>query len=117
MITLKELSEIKERFIENGKKEQKINIVVGLATCGIAAGAKAVYNRLNEEVKARNLKNVDVKIAGCIGMCRLEPLVEVYVPGESKVTYVNVTEDNAAKIVNDHIVNGNIVTEMLVEKD
>jgi NADP-reducing hydrogenase subunit HndB len=117
MITLKELNEIKNRYIEDSKKEERIKIVVGLATCGIAAGAKGVYNKLTEEVKARGLKNVDVKIAGCIGMCRLEPLVEVYVPGEDKVTYVKVAESSAAKIVNDHIVNGNIVTEMLVEKD
>jgi NADP-reducing hydrogenase subunit HndB len=116
-MTIKELNEIKKRTLQEGGKGDKIKIVVGLATCGIAAGASAVYKRLAEEVKARGLKNVEVKIAGCVGMCRLEPLVDVYVPGESKVTYVKVTEDKAAKIINDHVVNGIVVKEMLVEKD
>ena len=88
-----------------------------MATCGIAAGARPVLNRLSEEVAIRKLKNVKVIQTGCIGMCRLEPIVEVYIPGKEKVTYVKVTADKAAKIISDHIVNGNIVTELLVQKD
>lgn len=89
-------------------------IVVGLATCGIAAGARPVFNALIDEVAARNLKNVKVTCAGCLGMCKLEPIIEVYVPGEEKVTYIKVDADMAKRIMAEHIVNGNIVAEYLI---
>lgn len=122
MKTLEELNAIREKMQKqlNSREaaaDSDIRVVVGMATCGIAAGARPVLNRLSDEVANRHLKNVKVTQAGCIGMCRLEPIVEVYVPGKEKVTYVKVTEDKAAKIISDHIVNGNIVTELLVQKD
>ncbi len=89
-------------------------IVVGLATCGIAAGARPVFNALIDEVAARNLKNVKVTCSGCLGMCKLEPIIEVYVPGEEKVTYIKVDADMAKRIMAEHIVNGNIVAEYLI---
>jgi NADP-reducing hydrogenase subunit HndB len=121
MKTINELNAIKDKIrselnidkVENSN----IRITVGLATCGIAAGAKEVFERLKDEVICRGLKNVSVKQVGCIGMCRLEPIVEVYVPGKQKVTYVKVTADKAAKIISDHVVNGNLVQELLVQKD
>lgn len=89
-------------------------VVVGMATCGIAAGARPVFNALIDEVAARNLKNVKVTRAGCLGMCKLEPIVEVYVPGEEKVTYIKVDAEKAKRIMAEHIVNGNIVSEYLI---
>ncbi|SDM62465.1 (2Fe-2S) ferredoxin domain-containing protein [Acetanaerobacterium elongatum] len=89
-------------------------IVVGMATCGIAAGARPVLTAFTEEVGKRNLTNVAVSQTGCIGICQYEPVVEVYVPGQEKVTYVKMTADKVAKIVNDHIVNGNVVTEYTI---
>ncbi len=89
-------------------------VVVGLATCGIAAGARPVFNALIDEVAARNLKNVKVTRSGCLGMCKLEPIVEVYVPGEEKVTYIKVDAEKAKRIMAEHIVNGNIVAEYLI---
>lgn len=89
-------------------------IVVGMATCGIAAGARPVMNKFVEEVANRNLANVKVVQTGCIGMCRLEPIVEVFVPGKEKVTYIKVKEDMVSRIITDHIVNGNVVTEYTV---
>lgn len=89
-------------------------IVVGMATCGIAAGARPVMNKFTEEIAKRGLKNVTVAQTGCIGMCQYEPLVEVLVPGEEKVTYVQLTEDKVAKIVLEHIVNGKPVVEYTV---
>ena len=89
-------------------------IVVGMATCGIAAGARPVMNKFTEEIAKRGLKNVTVAQTGCIGMCQYEPLVEVLVPGEEKVTYVQLTEDKVAKIVLEHIVNGKPVIEYTV---
>jgi len=122
MKTLEELKAIRDNMqkqlnLREAVNDSDIRIVVGMATCGIAAGARPVLNRLSEEVSIRKLKNVKVIQTGCIGMCRLEPIVEVYIPGKEKVTYVKVTEDKAAKIISDHIVNGNIVTELLVQKD
>jgi NADP-reducing hydrogenase subunit HndB len=89
-------------------------VVVGMATCGIAAGARPVFNTLIDDVAARNLKNVKVTRSGCLGMCKLEPIVEVYVPGEEKVTYIKVDAEKAKRIMAEHIVNGNIVNEYLI---
>ena len=92
-----------------------IKIVVGMATCGIAAGARPVLNAIVEEVENRKLTNVKVTQTGCIGMCKLEPLVDVIMPGKEKVTYVHVTPEKARRIVAGHVVNGNVVTEYTVD--
>ena len=89
-------------------------IVVGMATCGIAAGARPVMNKFVEETAKRNLTNVTVAQTGCIGMCQYEPIAEVLVPGEEKVTYVQLTEEKAAQIVLEHIVNGKPVADYTV---
>jgi len=89
-------------------------IVVGMATCGIAAGARPVLNAFVEGSAKRNLSNVTISQTGCIGMCQYEPIVEVLVPGKEKVTYVKVTAEKAVRIINDHIVNGQVVTEFTV---
>ena len=85
-----------------------------MATCGIAAGARPVMTALLEEVSKRSLNNVVVEQTGCIGVCRLEPIVEVFVPGQEKVTYVKMSPDKVAKIVTEHIVNGNPVAEYTI---
>ena len=89
-------------------------IVVGMATCGIAAGARPVMNKFTEEIAKRNLSHVTVSQTGCIGMCQYEPIVEVLEPGKEKVTYVNMTAEKAAKVVVEHIVNGKPVVEYTV---
>ena len=91
-----------------------IRVVVGMATCGIAAGARPVLNAFVDEVAKRNLKNVTVAQTGCIGMCQYEPIVEVFEPGKEKVTYVQVSPEKVAEIVASHIVNGNTVVEYTV---
>ena len=91
-----------------------IRVVVGMATCGIAAGARPVLNAFVEEVAKRNLKNVTVAQTGCIGMCQYEPIVEVFEPGKDKVTYVQVKPEKVPEIVASHIVNGNPVVEYTV---
>ena len=85
-----------------------------MATCGIAAGARPVLSAFLKEVEKRNLANVTVTQTGCIGMCRLEPIVEVYVPGKEKVTYVKMTEEKAARVVAEHIINNQPVAEFTV---
>ena len=91
------------------KDTNGIRVVIGMATCGIAAGARPVMLSFIEQINRRNLTNVTVSQTGCIGMCRLEPMVEVYVPGQEKVTYVKVKPDMVEKIVVEHLVNGNPV--------
>ena len=118
MKSLAELQEIRNRALNqvNLRKERAdgIRIVVGMATCGIAAGARPVLNAFVREVEARKLSNVMVTQTGCIGMCRLEPIVEVYVPGQEKVTYVHMTEDKVARVIAEHIINNRPVTEYTV---
>lgn len=94
-----------------------IRVVVGMATCGIAAGARPVFNTLVDEVAARKLSNVKVTRAGCLGMCKLEPIVEVFVPGQDKVTYVKVDTIKAKNIIEQHIVGGKICTDYLVDNE
>ena len=91
-----------------------IRVVVGMATCGIASGARPVITGFMEEVARRNLKNVVVSQTGCIGMCQYEPIVEVVEQGKEKVTYVRMTADRIARVVSEHLVNGNVVTEFTV---
>ena len=94
--------------------EGNIRVVVGMATCGIAAGARPVLAAFTEEVSKRNLQNVTIAQTGCIGICQYEPVVEVYEPGKEKVTYVKMTPEMAVKVVNDHLFNGNVVTEYTI---
>jgi len=97
---------------ENGK--DIIRVVVGLATCGNAAGAIPVFNALDAAVKEMGLENVAVCRAGCIGMCQFEPIVEVTVPGQAKVTYVKMNEEKAKAVASEHLKNGNPVAEYTV---
>ena len=119
MKSLAELEEIRNRMKNqmNLRKEEEngaVRVVVGMATCGIAAGARPVLNALVEEVGKRGLSDVMVTQTGCIGMCRLEPIVEVMMPGKEKVTYVKMTAEKAQRVVTEHIVNGNVVTEYTI---
>lgn len=91
-----------------------IRVVVGMATCGIAAGARPVLAAFTEEVGKRSLQHVVVGQTGCIGVCQYEPVVEVLEPGKEKVTYVKMTPEKAVRVVNDHLVNGNVVTEYTI---
>lgn len=121
MKSLAELQEIRNRALNqvNLRKEREdgIRVVVGMATCGIAAGARPVLNAFVQEIEKRKLANVTVTQTGCIGMCRLEPIVEVYVPGKDKVTYVHMTEDKAVRVVAEHIINNQPVAEYTIGEE
>lgn len=118
MKSLEELKAIREKMKKQldirDRSEDSVRVVVGMATCGIAAGAKPVMTAFLEEVAKRDLNNVTVTQTGCIGVCRLEPIVEVYVPGEEKVTYVKVKPDMVPAIVSEHLVNHRIVTDYTI---
>lgn len=94
-----------------------IRVVVGMATCGIAAGARPVLNKLVEEVNAKDLTDhVAVMQTGCIGICMYEPIVEVIQEGKDKVTYVHMDPEKAARVVEEHLVKGNVVTEYVLKE-
>lgn len=118
MKSLAELQAIRDRAKAQLNMRQdnpdSIRVLVGMATCGIAAGARPVLNAFTEEIAKRGLTNVTVTQTGCIGICQFEPVVEIEVPGEDKVTYVKMTPEKVAKVVNDHIVNKNVVTEYTI---
>ena len=121
MKSLQELNAIRERMQKqtlnrDAATENSTRVVVGMATCGIAAGAKPVMSAFLEEVSKRNLKHVVVSQTGCIGMCKLEPIVEVFVPGQEKVTYVRVTPEKVSRIVAEHIVTNQPVKEFTVDE-
>ena len=118
MKSLAELEAIRQKTLERvslrKEGDQGVRIVVGMATCGIAAGARPVMLSFIEEANKRNLQHVTVSQTGCIGMCRLEPMVDVYLPGQEKVTYVKVQPDMVGRIVAEHIVNGRPVEEYTI---
>ena len=94
--------------------DNSIRVLVGMATCGIAAGARPVLTIMVDEVAKRQLNNVVVTQTGCIGICQFEPVVEVVTPDGEKTTYVKMTPEKALRVVNDHLVNGNVVTEYTI---
>ena len=116
--SIAELKAIRDRMQAqmNLRKDDgdSIRVVVGMATCGIAAGARPVLAAIVDEVGKRELADVKISQTGCIGVCRLEPIVEVFEPGKEKVTYVNMTEDKARRMVSEHLVNHRVVSEYTI---
>lgn len=118
MKSLEELKAIREKMkaqMSNRTEDgDQIRVVVGMATCGIAAGARPVLTEFVRQVREAGLERVTVTQTGCIGVCRLEPIVEVYVPGQEKVTYVKMTPDKVGAIVEEHLKNGRMVEQYTI---
>ena len=117
MKSIADLEKIRQKTLSavNLRRESEgTRIAVGMATCGIAAGARPVMTAFIDEVGKRNMLNVVVAQTGCIGMCRYEPIVEITMPGQEKVTYINVKPEMVARIVAEHVVNGNPVAEYTI---
>lgn len=118
MKSLAELQAIKDKMknkivLREGTGD--VRVVVGMATCGIAAGARPVLNAFVEEVNNANLADkVTVSQTGCVGYCQLEPIVEVYEAGKDKVTYIHMTADKVKEVVEKHLKGGQIVAEYTV---
>lgn len=110
-----------DQFREEAKKSiqaramEETRIIVGMGTCGIAAGASDVMRAILEEVDKRNLQ-VNVTQTGCIGMCEQEPLVDVQRPGEDRVTYRKVTSADVPRIIVGHVMHGNIVDDLAIAR-
>lgn len=115
MKSLAELKAIKEKMLSQVSLREESNaavrVLVAMGTCGIAAGARPVLNALAEEAAKQQLHSVLITQTGCTGNCQYEPVVEVYDADGTKTTYVNMTAEKAVRVVNDHLVNGNVVTE------
>ena len=119
MKSLEELKAIRERMQgQVGMRSADSNqtrVVVGMATCGIASGARPVLNTLAQLVQEKGLKNVAVTQTGYIGLCQYEPIVEIYAPGKEKVTYIKMTPEKAKEVVEQHLERGLIVSKYTLQ--
>lgn len=113
MKSLEELRAIREKM--EGKvgvraeNENQTRVIVGMATCGIASGARPVLTALSDAVQEQGLTNINVTQTGCIGLCQFEPIVEVMEPGKEKVTYVKMTPEKALEVLRMHLQDGQVV--------
>ena len=118
MKSLEELMAIKAKMQDKvavRRVDGSVRIVVGMATCGIAAGARPVLNAFVEGISEAGLSDdVIVTQTGCIGICQYEPVVEVYESGKEKVTYVKMTAEKAKEVVEKHIKGGTPVAEYTI---
>ena len=118
MKSLEELRAIREKMQKQidirENSADDIRVVVGMATCGISAGARPVLNAIVEELARENVAGVPVTQTGCIGICQYEPVVEVFENGKEKVTYVKMTEDKIVQVVAEHLVNGHPIAEYTI---
>ncbi|MDR1409492.1 MAG: (2Fe-2S) ferredoxin domain-containing protein [Oscillospiraceae bacterium] len=118
MTTLAELNAAKDaalaKMTKTGGGQEITRVVVGLATCGIAAGATPVLKAFEEAAQAAELSNVRVLQTGCIGMCQFEPIAEITAPGQPKVTYVNMTAEKVKEVVEKHLKGGSVIEEYTV---
>ena len=116
--SLEDLRKIKaeSQLQTKARKSNDTQVIIGVGTCGIAAGAREVMTAVLEELAKRNLNNVSVLQTGCIGMCQKEPLMDIVRPGEDRVTYGPVYPTDVPRIIAEHLVNGNIVEDLVVAK-
>lgn len=120
MPAIKSIEDLK-RIRDEALKKQEMKsasgqkqIIVGMGTCGIAAGARDTMKAILEKIEKDNLSGIIVTQTGCIGICEMEPIVQVQIGEEPKVTYGKVTQDVAARIIDEHVLSGNIVKENMV---
>ncbi len=118
MKSLAELQAIKDRMKDKvvlREGTNSVRVVVGMATCGIAAGARPVLNTFVEEVNNKGLaENVAVSQTGCIGICQFEPVVEIFEAGKEKVTYVKMTSEKAKEVVEKHLKGSKVIQEYTI---
>ncbi|MCC8057484.1 (2Fe-2S) ferredoxin domain-containing protein [Cloacibacillus sp.] len=120
-MAIKSLEDLRKIKAESKKQTEtrKLNdrqIIIGMGTCGITAGARAVMTAVLEELAKRNIYDVAVLQTGCIGMCQKEPLLDIVRPGEDRVTYGPVSPTDVPRIIADHLINGVVVEDLVVAK-
>ena len=119
-LTLADLKKLREakaaEFNARNTDNKDVQVIVGMGTCGIAAGAKTAFDVFAEELEKAGLRNVAIRQTGCMGLCHSEPTVEVVVPGMPTVVYGKVDAETARKIVNQHIVRKLLVNDHIFDK-
>lgn len=118
MKTLEELMAIRNKMQNQvnlrAEDSSATRVVIGMATCGIAAGARPVLKAFADGVQEKGLKDVMVTQTGCIGLCQYEPIVEVIQPGKDKVTYIKMTAEKAAEVIEQHLIGGDVVSKYTI---
>lgn len=120
MKSLEELARIREQAkqtIQLRESQDGIKIIVGMGTCGIAAGARETMNAILDELNKRNISEATVTQTGCVGLCEQEPIIDIILPEQPRVTYGKVSPDRARQIIANHVVNGNIVGEWVIRSE
>ncbi len=119
MKSLAELQAIRDKMQGQvglrSESENSTRVVVGMATCGIASGARPVLNALSDAVMEKKIEGVAVVQTGCIGLCQFEPIVEVLEPGKEKVTYIKMTKEKALEVVERHLIGGQVISEYTIQ--
>jgi len=120
MKSLAELKAIRDKMQGQvglrAESEAGTRVIVGMATCGIASGARPVLNTLSDAVMSKNLKDISVVQTGCIGLCQYEPIVEVLEPGKEKVTYIKMNPEKALEVVEKHLIGGTPIYDYTLQK-
>jgi NADP-reducing hydrogenase subunit HndB len=117
--SLEELMKIKEKSLKDLQMrdtEKKGKIVVAMGTCGIAAGAKDTLQAIIGELSEKGINDLSVVQSGCMGLCEVEPTVEVFMEGQEPIIYGHVTPEQAKRIIQQHIINGKVVSDLMVKK-
>ena len=118
MKSLEELKALRDKMQGSvtlrNESEANTRVVVGMATCGIASGARPVLTALSNAVAEKKIEDVAVTQTGCIGLCQYEPIVEVFQAGKEKVTYVKMTPEKALEVIDKHIIGGHPITEYTI---
>jgi NADP-reducing hydrogenase subunit HndB len=115
--SLEDLKKVREEALEKRKARTsagRAEVVVGMGTCGIAAGARETMKAILDMIEDKNLSDIIVTQTGCIGLCEWEPIVEVSVGGSPKVTYGKVSPDKAKQIIERHVMKGETVSELVI---
>jgi len=112
--TRSDLERIRDQVHPSLELDKGTRIVVGLGTCGLAAGAQQVYDTMAAEIAAQGLTDVALEATGCVGICQFEPVVEVYQPGGKRTTYIRMTPERAVRVVRQHIRGGNALAEFTI---
>lgn len=122
--SIDELKKIREEQIDKvnlrehgGSDKDQIEILIGMATCGISSGARETLNAFVDEISKEKLNNVKIVSVGCIGYCHSEPTVQINKRGEKPVLYGNVKADKVHQIIKEHIMNGHPVEELILNVD
>ncbi len=111
-----ELRKTLRKSFNQANTADRTRVIIGMGTCGLAAGAQETYDAFKDEIKNLNMTDVEVAGTGCMGLCHVEPTVEVVVPGMPSIVYGNVDGETARRIVNEHIRGRKLIQEHVFDK-